>query len=506
MKVNMNESCGRDTENSNINTSSTINSTNNSNSRSNNSNIDSANFCSNSDNRNNNNSSNRNSNNSNDNSSKVDGMNCNKGDRNSNNNYLDGTDNISKINNSNVNSNVLEINNLDYFIEEFHILKNISLKINKGEFIGLIGPNGAGKTTLLKCINGINKADGQINIKDMNLTKLNQKKIAREVALMHQDTNITFPFPSIDVVLAGRYPYLGFVKGETIEDYKTARKYMDNTGTLKFENQPITKVSGGERQRILFAKILTQETDIILLDEPTANLDIAYEEQIFTYCRELCNIGKTVIAAVHDLKIASKYCSRLILLKDGEIIADGTVEEVLTSENLSRAYGVNALVYRNRVTGLLDFYIQGFEHKKEKKRVHIIGGGGSASGVMRQLFERGFDITAGVLTYGDSDFNCAEIFGIKSVVNNPFSEISDQPFNENIELIKEAEITILCNMPFGIYNIRNLEAARHASNLVIIEDDNPENRDFTGGKALEIYNELKKNAIVITYARLHEVV
>lgn len=447
-----------------------------------------------------------NSNNSNANSSKFDSMNCNKGGRNSNNNYLDGTDNISKINNSNVNSCVLEINNLDYFIEEFHILKNISLKINKGEFIGLIGPNGAGKTTLLKCINGINKADGQISIKDMNLTKLNQKKIAREVALMHQDTNITFPFPSIDVVLAGRYPYLGFTKGESIDDYNKARKYMDYTGTLKFENQPITKVSGGERQRILFAKILTQETDIILLDEPTANLDIAYEEQIFTYCREFCSIGKTVIAAVHDLKIASKYCSRLVLLKDGTIITDGSVEEVLTSENLSRAYGVNALVYRNRVTGLLDFYIPGFEHKKEKKRVHIIGGGGSASGVMRQLFERGFHITAGVLTYGDSDLNCAEIFGIRSVVNNPFSEISDQSFNENIEFIKEADITILCNMPFGIYNIRNLEAAKYASNLVIIEDDNPENRDFTGGKVSEIYNDLKGNAIVTTYARLHEVV
>lgn len=473
----MSESCGGYTENNNININT--NSSTNNNSRSNNSNVDSKNYYSNS------------SNNSN---------------RNSNNNYLDGTDNISKINNSNVNSNVLEIKKLDYFIEEFHILKNISLKINKGEFIGLIGPNGAGKTTLLKCINGINKADGQINIKDRSLTKLSQKKIAREVALMHQDTNITFPFPSIDVVLAGRYPYLGFTKGESIEDYNIARKYMDYTGTLKFENQPITKVSGGERQRILFAKILTQETDIILLDEPTANLDIAYEEQIFTYCREMCSIGKTVIAAVHDLKIASKYCSRLILLKDGEIIADGSVEEVLTSENLSRAYGVNALVYRNRVTGLLDFYIQGFEHKKEKKRMHIIGGGGSASGVMRQLFERGYDITTGVLTYGDSDLTCAEIFGIKPVANNPFSEICDESLNKNIECIKEAEITILCNMPFGIYNIRNLEAARYASNLIIIEDDNPENRDFTGGKALEIYDELKKNAIVTTYARLHEVV
>lgn len=404
------------------------------------------------------------------------------------------------------NNYILEIIGLNYFIDELQILKDVSFKIKKGEFVGLIGPNGAGKTTLLKCINGINTSDGRIKIKNMDLAKLNEKKIAREVALMNQNTNITFPFPSIDVVLTGRYPYLGFARGESIEDYNIARKYMDYTHTLKFEKRPITKVSGGERQRILFAKILTQETDIILLDEPTSNLDIAYEEQIFAYCRELCSMGKTVIAAVHDLKIASRYCSKLMLMKDGEIIADGTTEEVLTSENLSKAYGVNALVYRNRITGFLDFYIPGFEHRKEKRRVHVIGGGGSASGVIRQLFERGFDISTGVLTHGDSDLNCAEVFGIKRVVNNPFSEICDDSFNENIKHIKEAEFTILCNMPFGVLNIRNLEAARYASNLVIIEDDNPENRDFTGGKALEIYNDLKRNAIVTTYARLHEVI
>jgi len=403
-------------------------------------------------------------------------------------------------------SKVLEISELDYFIENFQILRKINLSISNGEFVGLIGPNGAGKTTLLKCINGINKGKGQISINNMKLENLSNKKIARGVALMHQNTNVSFPLPAIDVVLAGRYPYLGFAAGESINDYRIARKYMKYTSTSQFEKKPITTVSGGERQRIFFAKILTQETNIILLDEPTSNLDIAHEEQIFRYCSELCADGKTVVAAVHDLKIASRYCSRLILLKDGGIIADGRVDEVLTSKNLSEAYGVNALVYRNRITGLLDFYIPGIDNKKNKERVHIIGGGGSASGVIRQLFEKGYELSAGVLSDGDSDLNCAEVFEIKCAVNKPFSEIEDEAFNENIKYIKEAEITILCNMPFGIYNLRNLEAAKQASKLIIIEDESPEGRDFTDGKALEIYNQLKKNAIITTYARLHEVV
>jgi iron complex transport system ATP-binding protein len=147
---------------------------------------------------------------------------------------------------------------------------------------------------------------------------------------------------------------------------------MKFTNTLEFENQFIDHLSGGERQRVLFAKVLTQTTDIILLDEPTANLDITHQEQIFKYSKDLCGEGKTVIAAVHDLKIASRYCSRLILMSRGEIVADGAPEQVLTSENLTKVYGINALVYKNRLTGLLDFYIPG-ENTGTKKncKIHV---------------------------------------------------------------------------------------------------------------------------------------
>lgn len=400
---------------------------------------------------------------------------------------------------------VLDIDNLSYTIENNRILNGICLKIGKGEFVGLIGPNGAGKTTLLKCINGINKFEGIIKVKGTGLNELGCKRAAQEVALMHQNTLLSFPFPVIDVVLTGRYPHLKRMRGESREDYAIARKYMDFTDTLKFETKPVTRISGGERQRVMFAKALTQETDILLLDEPTASLDIAHEEQIFKYSFELSKKGKTVIAAVHDLKIAARYCSRLMLMKDGAVISDGSPEEVLTSDNLSRAYGVKALVYKNRVTGLLDFYIHGLEHRAEKRRVHVIGGGGSASWVIRELFENGFEISAGVFSHGDSDIQCAEIFRIEYLACKPFSEINEESFSLNIEKIRAADLVILCNMPFGMQNLRNLEAAKHADRLIIIEDDAPEGRDFTGGRALELYNGLKRNAIVTTSARLHEV-
>lgn len=400
---------------------------------------------------------------------------------------------------------VVSVRNLVFSINETEILKDIDLDIEKGEFVGLIGPNGAGKTTLLKCLNGINRGKGQVTIKGNRLEAMGSKKVALEIALMHQNTNINFPFTALDIVLSGRYPHLGRAKVENSEDYTIARKYMEYTDTMQFEDRPITQISGGERQRVFFAKTLAQETDIILLDEPAASLDIAHEEQIFKYSLELCKAGKTVIAAVHDLKVAASYCSRLVLMKNGRILANGTPEEVLTTENLSKAYGVNALVYRNRITGNMDYFIHGMEHETIGRKVHVIGGGGSASAVIRLLYENGCKVTAGVFAHGDSDLNCAEIFGIECLVCQPFSEISDECYEKNVEMIRKSDFTILCDMPFGIQNMKNLVSAKYANKLIIIEDSDPKGRDFTDGKALEMYIELKRNAVVVPSVRLHEV-
>lgn len=400
----------------------------------------------------------------------------------------------------------IAVENLNYRIEEHHILKDISLKLDKGGFIGLIGPNGAGKTTLLKCLNGVLEYEGSVYLYGKPLAVMKEKEIARQIALMHQNTHITFPFQALEVVLMGRYPHLGRLRGETKADFDMARSYMDYTDTRQFEVKPINQISGGERQRVLFAKVLTQETDIILLDEPTASLDILHQEQIFQYAKELVQQGKTVIAAIHDLKVAARYCNRLVLMKDGSILREGSAEEVLTSENLSTAYNVNALVYRNKVTGLLDFYIQGSQQARTGLHVHVIGGGGAASGILRELFERGHRVTTGVLAHGDSDLQCANVFGMEALICDPFSDISDDLHEKNIEQIRRADCTILGNIPFGRYNLKNLEAAAAAKRLIIIEEYGAEERDFTGGRAAGIYMELKKKAVVTSFAQLHEVI
>lgn len=254
--------------------------------------------------------------------------------------------------------NILEIKNILYSIENTKILKDISFRCQSGEIIGIIGPNGSGKTTLLKTINGINSIEkGDILLNNRNIKDYKEKELARDISFMNQNTNIEFDFPCIDIVILGRYPYLTRFQEYSKKDVEIAEKYMKITDTLKFRDKSILQLSGGERQRVLFAKILTQESQVILLDEPTASLDMRYEEELLQEILKQKDEEKIIILVIHNLRTAIKYCSRLILLSNGAIVKDGKIEEVITEENLNNVYGVKTKVYYNKISKHLDFYI-----------------------------------------------------------------------------------------------------------------------------------------------------
>ena len=252
----------------------------------------------------------------------------------------------------------LKIDNICYSIGEREILKNISFQCKEEEIIGIIGPNGSGKTTLLKTINGINQIkSGNIFFNERNIREYKEKELAQNISFMNQNTNLGFDFPCVDVVVLGRYPYLERFQEYGKKDREIAERYMQLTDTLKFKDKSILELSGGERQRVLFAKVLTQESKVMLLDEPSASMDMMYEDELFKIVKKMQEEKKTVIAVIHNLRIAIKYCTRLILLSNGKIVADGTPKEVITEENLNKVYGINAKIYKNPITEELDFYI-----------------------------------------------------------------------------------------------------------------------------------------------------
>ncbi|MGM9529471.1 MAG: ABC transporter ATP-binding protein [Phascolarctobacterium sp.] len=230
------------------------------------------------------------------------------------------------------------------------VLKDVSFALGKGEIVGIIGCNGAGKSTLLKTIRGmLPKQSGNVSYFGKALEAYTDKELATKIAYLQQHVEVGFGYTGKDIVMAGRYPYMKWWERESNEDEKLALACMAYTGTADLADRPVTEVSGGQKQRILIAKVLAQQTPIIFLDEPTTGLDMVYQEEIFRFAKALAAKGKTVLMVVHELNLASKYCSRILLLGEGTLLADGVPANVFTEELLSRAYKADICVERDEI-------------------------------------------------------------------------------------------------------------------------------------------------------------
>lgn len=246
---------------------------------------------------------------------------------------------------------MLEIRDLTCGYEKF-FLREISLRVGRGELIGIIGPNGSGKTTLLKAITGTLKPQkGEILLKGKNIRHMGFRGLARTVAVVSQ--NIPASFMTVEeFVLLGRIPHYSRLQFlETKKDEKIARKYMSVTDTLRYQNQPMEEISGGERQLAVVARALAQEPELLLLDEPTSHLDIKHQTAILDLVRELNRSSHlTVMMVLHDLNLASEYCDRLILLNNGNIHRIGTPAEVLTFQIIEEVYETVVVVEENPIS------------------------------------------------------------------------------------------------------------------------------------------------------------
>ena len=240
----------------------------------------------------------------------------------------------------------LKARDIHFYYGAKKILDGISFTAEKGELIGIVGPNGSGKTTLLKVLDGILKPKfGSVYLDGRKIQEMGIDEIARNIAVVPQDSSTDTEFTVFEMVMMGRIPHLGKFSIETIEDEVEVEKWMKLTETLHLADRKMSEISGGERQRVIIARALAQEPRVLLLDEPTANLDVCYQLQIMDLLKKLTREFKLiVICAIHDLNLASRYCDRLILLRDGRIVAMGKPIEVITTENLRKVFEVEAKI------------------------------------------------------------------------------------------------------------------------------------------------------------------
>jgi len=380
------------------------------------------------------------------------------------------------------------------------ILGNVNFTFNEGDFVGIVGPNGSGKTTLLKSISRTLKPyTGTILLDKTDVYSIKSMDLAKQMAIVPQESNIGFSFTALDIVLMGRNPHMKRFQMESEADLNIVRKAMNRTNTWHLADRPINELSGGEKQRVVIARALAQEPKVLLLDEPLTHLDMINQLEIMDLVKELCvKEHLIVLAVIHDLNLAARYCSSLLLLKGAKIFAAGPVENVLTSENIKAVFHVDAIVKKSLVTNSL-FVIPLTPQKLSTPRncaIHIIGGAGTGTVVMKALVDEGYEVTAGVLNMLDTDYETAELLKIPTVSEAPFSPITEQSQRLLSEMMSKSAIIVVTSVPFGYGNLSNLETAldavKRGVRTYVIDEVPIESRDFTGGKATALMVELKK--------------
>lgn len=257
---------------------------------------------------------------------------------------------------------VLQAKQLTWSVNNIDVVKQVNLNINAGETVAIVGPNGAGKTSLLKCLYGEHsQCTGDIYLNGKSLTALPKKEIAQQIAVVSQQSNSVFNLTVLDIVAMGLIPHKGLFDLNTDEDRSRINQALVKVDLQHKQDQQFNTLSGGEQQRVLIARAIVQSANILIMDEPTNHLDMYYQHQILALAKQL-NI--TLLITIHDLNLAAQYCDRMIILHEGEIVADDIPEHALNQEQLASIFKLNCIIDKNpftqktRVTfaGINEFY------------------------------------------------------------------------------------------------------------------------------------------------------
>ena len=402
----------------------------------------------------------------------------------------------------------LTVQDLTLKYPSYTVLDGVEFTIEKGEMVALLGANGAGKSTLLRALTrSLPPAKGAVLLDGHDIRKMSQKEISRFMAVVPQDTAVDFDFTVEDVVLMGRFPYMGRFQKESRTDREIARQAMEMTGVSKLADRSAATLSGGERQRVIIARALCQEPELLLLDEPTANLDISYQSTLLELAVALNREkGITVVAAIHDLNLATQFFDRFLLLAQGCLLAAGSAEEVITPENIEASYGVQAAVFRHPLHGRLQVSVPSRRNISPTRApgkegplpaVHVIGGGAEAIQALDALRETGARLSIGPVTAQDSSYQYARFFNLPVVEVFPFSPISGEAHQAHLDLIHGADIVVIPPIAFGPGNLPNLEAVLHTAarrdkTVYIMDPESTPTRDYSGGKAQALVQELQE--------------
>ncbi len=330
------------------------------------------------------------------------------------------------------------------------VLDDVSASVPEGRFVGLIGPNGAGKTTLLRTVSGVLDPDaGRVTIDGDDVATLSSQASSQRVAVVPQDTTVSFDFSVEQVVEMGRHPYRTRFGGGNADDRRIVQDAMERVDVERFADRLVGSISGGERQRAILARALAQDTPVLLLDEPTASLDVTRQVETLALVRELVEEGKTAVAAIHDLDLAARFCDDLLLLSGGKIVASGSPEGVLDGDTVSDAFDGRAVVGRDAITGAPTVRALPESAGAQNGRVHVIGTGHEAAATLARLIDAGFEPSIGPVPKTDVAAEAARALGVETVVAEPFGSLDTQALDAVEGYVETADATVFTGAAEG---------------------------------------------------------
>ncbi|MFB6125734.1 MAG: ATP-binding cassette domain-containing protein [Halolamina sp.] len=383
----------------------------------------------------------------------------------------------------------LVVDDLTVSLGDAEVLDGVTTRVAPGEFVGLVGPNGAGKTTLLRAASGyLTPAAGTVRVGGDDLHALSSRAASRRVATVPQETGVAFEFSVRDVVAMGRTPHLSRFGGADETDRRAVDRALARTATADLADRPVTELSGGERGRVLLARALAQDAPVLLLDEPTASLDVNHQVETLGLVRELADASHAVVAAVHDLDLAARFCDRLVLLADGGVVADDDPAAVLTADGLGDAFDADAVVgtdpitssprvtaFPKRTVGAEDGPAVDADSVDDSAladtTVHVVAGGGVAGPVLRRLAAAGADLSVGAVPAGDADAATARAVGADVVTVPPLLGVDDATAERVRRRVGAADATVLALAAPGPGQRPNLRAATAADAVVAVDLD-----------------------------------
>ncbi|MDG5759359.1 heme ABC transporter ATP-binding protein [Natronococcus sp. A-GB1] len=382
---------------------------------------------------------------------------------------------------------------------ETTVLKDVSITIEPGELVGLVGPNGAGKTTLLRAMSGSLEPDrGAVDVDGAPLHERSSKAASRLVAVVPQNTDLSFSFDVRTIVEMGRYPHRSRFSPPGEADRAAVDRALERTRTAKFADRPIDEVSGGERQRVVLARAIAQQTPILLLDEPTASLDVNHQIETLELVREFVAEGRTAVAAIHDLNLAARYCDRLVVLSEGSVLESGPPESVLNRSVLAAAFDANAVVTESPVTRTptVSALRSTDAEATVPDRVHVVGGGSTAASVVAELAAADCTCTVGPVASGDAAAELARGQGFETISVEPFTPLSDADREVARGAIEDADVTVAADLEVGAGNQLLLEELAEMDSLAVLEDRPFTERNHAGGRARELYERCRQRGVV----------